>query len=748
MSLSSLAGLPNSITNIDTWAFASCSNLLSLTGIPSSLISIGTKAFGNPYDKNYYPSFVRANDRYEGGVVVLPPTLKKVGTNAFGSEPHICERIIFDIRGAKLEWFNWGSFSGGAPYVQTSMTLDEIEKAYSKSSAAVTGSDLLATDGIFARVHDIPGVTAATFFSQYVAKSYFDLALAIRMPSLPNWQTAMCDGFGSGVKYCWGDGDVSSGSDTHRYDYSKDAVFYVNDGIVSIPAKTTNNTWPVVRTESGGNQYAQYVIVGPLISAIGANAFRGMPNCGDVRINSSSLTFGSNVFEGLGTSLSLKTISGTSIKYKAIVYVENFDCQSILDKGAPFGAPTTTVFSCIDGYVYYNGSKWTMHTNEISATFKWAERGPDDVSTSYSYSYYVKFPSYYTEPNGVTYLCPLSYCIPNNVLNEVGIRNQYGVKNTVTTLIGISEQQYSRLYQLGYGAYISYSKTSSTTDIGNDRSTVWVGNFTFSNNGYGYVSVDGGKKTQIKSGQNIVIGGRNGNTIGYVSHSIKIYGRVERIDVFIGQNDPPVGLPPVVTALNLSKCSSLKSIMTFANVQVSPASAGIPNSVEEFGAHCFENRTDSISNLNWLPTSLKGIPDFCFNGCKNLTSLYGIERCTQLTTLGYWCFRDCTSLAGTLAQQKANNGCLPSSVNTISSAPFMNVCYGAANSEFAVCMRGKTLAQILSFDNVRWSASQAEVDLNGGSVGRLKWYGTDGYIQDVVDQYTSAWQQVKQNTGL
>ena len=135
-------------------------------------------------------------------------------------------------------------------------------------------------------------------------------------------------------------------------------------------------------------------------------------------------------------------------------------------------------------------------------------------------------------------------------------------------------------------------------------------------------------------------------------------------------------------------------------------------------------------------------------GCKNLVSLYGIEKCTKLTTLGRECFRGCIALTGTLSQQKSNFGCLPSSVTSINASPFSHVCYGSADKVFAVCMRGKTMDEILAFTSIRESANQAEVSASEGSIGRVRWYGTDGYIKDVRVGGKSVWQKVKQNTGL
>lgn len=314
------------------------------------------------------------------------------------------------------------------------------------------------------------------------------------------------------------------------------------------------------------------------------------------------------------------------------------------------------------------------------------------------------------------------------------------------TYYPIQKWQYDSLRSDGFSKYTEERRTE--VQVAGARTTVWVGPFKFSNNGSGSVSIDNGPKERIESGQKLLIGGRNGAHTGYVKHSLKIYGRVERIEGFVNQNDSPTGLPPLVTSLDLSGCSSLRYINSFASVSASPKDCKIPNTVEGFGDGCFANRSD-ITTLTWLPTSLTAIPTECFSGCKKLKNLYGIERCTKLTAIGSGCFMDCTALAGTLADQKANKGCLPSSVTTIYANPFRNVCYGSADSEFAVCMRGKTIDQILGVDTVRWSANQANVGANTGSVGRLKWYGTDGYIKDVRQQgAVSEWQKVKQNTGL
>lgn len=747
-SLRSLNGLPSSITNIDTWAFATCTNLLSLSGIPESLVSIGDCVFGDVYDPVYFlydnaHHIDMTNARYESGTVVLPSTLKSVGVHAFcGLNNKICENMTFDMTGAKLTYFNFGSFEGGAPYVQSSMTLNELDAAYDHSSYSPVGSSILGTDGIYERYEE-------GAYSSYRKQRLSNTPLLIRMEDFPMGTSFQCAGFGDKIGYAWGDGTCNRGRTNHMYSGSMDdANFYVINPFSAIPNLSNG---PVVSCGSHKNEYVKFVLVGGTITHIGNNAFEGMTGCSEIRIYGALPSFGTGVFSRLGESLALKTMAGTPIQYKAIVYIEDVSCDELLSAGVPSGTPSTVVFSCMDGYVYHDGSTWATHKFVISATLKWAEIGYEDTAPV-SYSYFVKFPSYswgrlsFITDYIVDNISPVGTPPERPLLNAKLSPLLRGIPYGSMTYYPIQKWQYDSLRSDGFSKYTEERRTE--VQVAGARTTVWVGPFKFSNNGSGSVSIDNGPKERIESGQKLLIGGRNGAHTGYVKHSLKIYGMVERIEGFVNQNDSPTGLPPLVTSLDLSGCSSLRYINSFASVSASPKDCKIPNTVEGFGDGCFANRSD-ITTLTWLPTSLTAIPTECFSGCKKLKDLYGIERCTKLTSIGSWCFMDCTSLSGTLADQKANKGCFPSSVTTIYTNPFLNVCYGNASREFAVCMRGKTIDQILGVDNVRWSANQANVGANNGSVGRLKWYGTDGYIKDVKQRNSvSEWQKVKQNTGL
>lgn len=765
-SLRSLNGLPSTITNIADLAFSTCTNLLTLSWIPDSLVSIGNTVFGEVYDSEYFlydssHHIGMTNARYDSGTVILPSTLKSVGDRAFcGWNTYICENITFDMTGAKLTHFGITSFAGGAKYVQSSMSLNELDSAYDNRAISCNAPDILGTDGIYSCDKWYDGWF---YYYNYIKRSLSNSPLLIRMEGLPlpgavtTDPFLICSGFGNGIVYNWGDGhcDIgrkihSIGDINHAWNPYVDLSFYVINEFSEIPNLSNG---PVVSyndmgpSDSHKNEKVKYVVVGDSITRVGNNAFAGMPSCSEIRFKGSLPSFGEGVFSLLGDSLGMKPIAETPIKCKAIVYMENVSCDELLSTGIPSGTPSTVVFSCIDGYVYHDGSTWTTFMVVVSATVKWAEKWDDDSSTV-SYPYYVKFPTYISRDNsGTLYQAFITDYIAEEHLKRANLSPELrGAVGSQMTYINIQKWQYDSLRADGYTNYTG--ELQKELKFEGERTTVWVGPFQFAHNGFGAVSIDNGPKQKIESGKKLLIGGLNGDVSGYVDHSLKIYGSVERIEGFINQNDSPAGMPPVVTALDLSGSSSLRYINSFASVSANPKDCKIPNTVEGFGERCFANRSD-ITTLTWLPTSLTDLPTECFAGCKNLANLYGIERCTKLKSIGSRCFMDCTSLSGNLADQKANNGCFPSSVTTIYPYPFHNVCYGNSDSEFAVCMRGKTIDQILGIDNVRRSANQANVGANNGSVGRLKWYGTDGYIKDVKQQDgVSEWQKVKQNTGL
>ena len=482
----------------------------------------------------------------------------------------------------------------------------------------------------------------------------------------------------------------------------------------------TSSGGPIVKIKNTANNPCVSHVVVSQVSSIDGTALSGFTKCEEVRFATMPTYIGNSVLNNLGINLSYKTIPGLSLKYKSMVYMEMTDCSVLLGmvkSGSLFGAPTSTVFSMQDGYVYHNGSAWTDYRLEASMTIKW-----DEV-----FQYTVSAKEYWKNE----FLPATSG--PGTVWMEVTTK--------------ISKSEYDRLVQEHHPSIYIYQSNTGRAYQKEFQRQVLFGPIKFYGNGHGFVSVDNGPKIRMQSDCVIDIGNRNKNTDGYVSHTIKVYGKISEIRGFVSQENPNNELLPVkVTSLDLSKCVYLQHIGTWRNVDVSPASANIPNSVKTFGIGCFANRND-ITTLTWLPTSLTAIPDNCFAGCKNLANLYGVGNCTQLKSIGWYAFRDCTSLSGTLAQQKSNNGCFCASVTDIGIDPFRNVGYGNANKVFAVCMKGKSISTIVDNDNIFMSADQAKVGLNG-SIGRLKWYGTDGYIEDVNSGNVSTWRIVRQNTGL
>lgn len=276
--------------------------------------------------------------------------------------------------------------------------------------------------------------------------------------------------------------------------------------------------------------------------------------------------------------------------------------------------------------------------------------------------------------------------------------------------------------------------------------------------------------------------GKIGISMNGYTGKILIYGEIERIEGLATIAPEATWFypdEPTINNLDLRDLETLEyfSFSTGGGI-VAPAPDKInwmPN-MKEIGVFCNDDR---VKDLLWLPVGLETIDDGCFSGCRNLSSLKGIGRCTKLKKIGEKAFEGCIALVGDdLTEQKTIDAIIPHSVTNIGKYAFCNLQRGGQppprlsleevlrawwageyetivryrsylenRTKLFLCFKGRTCSEIMEMENFPWDYPLSNYTLDGDT-GRIVYYGTDGWIEVQLQNGQNVYKMTRGTTGL
>jgi len=688
--------IPSSITSISTETFRSCRSLLSIT-IPSSVTYIGPTSF--------YSSGVRS--------IILPSSVTYIGSNSFADCNYLESiNIPYGITTIETNFENCTSLRSIIfPTSVTTIANNSFNYCTGLKTIVIPSSVTSIGTTAFSQIYrggTIPTIvtdaTSGPIYGSYAltggvqlgytnltSSNYLKLSNFILQFSGPT-PTGNSGYISFDTNYLYYNGLLSSVPTTFQNTTTLTNIFMLSgvtiisnsafngcSGLltISIPSSVTSIedsafsgcssvssltfALPSLLTSIGNSTFygcsgISSVFIPLSTTSISSNAFNGCSSLSSIIIPSSVTSIGSNAFNGIYSSATIITDASITSGLIYNTFPSGYNLkQSNFILQFSGTAPTTTGYTVLNNYLYYNGIISTIPT-----TFQYITTFSTIILLSGITSIGANaFVNCFTLSRVIFINSSLISSIGDSAFNNCNGLTSITIPRSVLT-IGVNAFNYCTSLST-----LTFADSSLLTNIGNNAfytcrnlvsliipsSVVSIGNTVFAYC-YGLKSVT-------------------------ISEGVKYIGT----DAFASCTGiTSLTIPASMISMNSAAFNGCTNLLT--------VTCSTPSSLTAIGVNTFRQCSKLIS-LN-IPSSVKIIYDSAFQSCTNLTTVL-IEPLSLLTSINDYAFYQCSNLSTinlqngvTYIGSYAFDSCtkltsinIPSTVTNISTAAF-NQCTSLA----------------------------------------------------------------------